>query len=357
MKSQTKQYLEIALLTASILVVIGTVTVFFQKLPIENTTLAMDWKTEWAAMRGGNLHYQPAEGVRFPPWSLLPLLPLGLLPMKTAWGILAGISICIVAASVPRIRPKQLYLMSVLLAVTSFASVRNIVDGNFEAVVVAGVALLIYAYQNENVGLLVLGLILATIKIQVVTLLLLILLVYTILTWQKRKWLRAGALAGAVIIPSLIWRGKDWYIAVFGANYAKYTNSIIDISLSAALTRLEFIPPGFIALALVIILTVTITVAWKTRHSLSPVKAGSFIAASLLLAPYAAGNSVLSLLVIGIIPLFQTRPWLGGSLLVLFNIPYFWTTEFLFNYQAYYWTCLVFIAWVILTWRSIRNAN
>ena len=357
MNSPAKQYLEIGLLAASFLLVVGGLTIFFQMLPIENTTLAMDWKTEWGAMRGGNLHYQPAEGVRFPPWSLLPFLPLGLLPMKTAWGILAGISIYLVAASVPRIQPTRVYLVSVLLAVTSFASIRNIVDGNFEAVVVAGVALLIYAYRNENIALLALGLIVATIKIQVVTLLILILLVYILFAWQKWKWLKAGVLTGAVILPSLIWRGKDWYIAVFGANYDKYTNSIIDISLSAALTRLEVIPPGFISLALILILAITIAVAWKTRPSLSHDKAGFFIAASLLLAPYAAGNSVLSLLVIGIIPLFQTRPWLVGSLLVFFNLPYFWTTEFLYNYQAYYWTSLVFITWVILTWRLTRNSN
>ncbi|MGD8732719.1 MAG: hypothetical protein PVH92_12635, partial [Anaerolineales bacterium] len=227
MKNQGVRRTELALLAASILLVVAVITLFFQQLPLQNTTLAMDWKTEWAAMRGGNLNYRPVDGVRFPPWSLLPLLPLGLLPMKIAWGILAGISVCIVAASVPRIPLKTLYLVSILFAVISFPSIRNIVDGNFEAIVVGGVALLLYAYKHENVLLLVLGFVFATIKIQVVSLLIAILAVYVILTWQKGKWLRAGILTAAIILPALLWRGRDWYIAVFGANYDKYTNSII----------------------------------------------------------------------------------------------------------------------------------
>jgi hypothetical protein len=258
-------------------------------------------------------------------------------------------------ASVPQVGSRPLYWLSVLFLLTSFPSIRTLADGNMEAIVIAGVALLIYGYRSENVGGFAFGLLLATIKVQGVSLLVLIISGYAILTWPRQKWLKAGIITGVVIAISLLWRGSDWFLSVFGPNYDKYTGSIIDISVSAALQRLGFVPSGMIIAAWISILTLTLAVAWKTKPSLSRVQAGTFIAASLLLAPYASGNSALVLLAIAIIPLFQINPWLGGGLILLFNIPYFWSTENLYAYQSYYWTSLVFIVWVILNWQSISR--
>jgi hypothetical protein len=81
------------------------------------------------------------------------------------------------------------------------------------------------------------------------------------------------------------------------------------------------------------------------------------IAGSLLIAPYAAGNSVLSVLAIGIIPLLQSNLLLGGILIVLVNLPYLWSLDMLYNYQAYYWTIVVFLIWAILVWRCLSAAS
>ena len=349
--------LDLAFLAISILAVLILFAIFFEKIPTQNNTLAMDWKTSWLSIRDGNLVYWPSDGLRFPPWSLVPLLPLGLLPMQTAWGILAGVGVVILVASVPRIESKAFYWLSIFLLVTSFPSIRNIVDGNMENLVVGGVLLILYGYSSKHLPALVVGILIATIKLQEVTLLLVVAAIYILITWKPRDWLKAGlGLSGAIAL-SLIWRGQSWIVALFGLNYQKYTNSIIDISVSAALRRLGFIPPFVITLFWMAILGITLFVAWKSRTTLSREKAGMLIAGSLLIAPYAAGNSVLSVLAIGIIPLLQANRLLGGVLIVLVNLPYLWSSDMLYNFQAYYWTVVTFITWVFLAWRCLSAAS
>ena len=351
------KFLDWAFLAISFLTVLILFAVFFEQIPTQNNTLAMDWKTSWASIRGGDLQYWPIDGIRFPPWSLVPLLPLGLLPMQTAWGILAGVGVFILVASVPRIGSKPVYWLSILLLVISFPSIRNIADGNMENLVVGGVLLILYGYSSKHLYAVVIGLLLATIKLQEVTLLLVVVALYVFMTWTPRNWLKMGLGLTAAIALSLMWRGQSWFVALFGLNYLKYTNSIIDISVSAALGRLGFIPSFVITLFWIAILGITLFVAWKSRTTLSREKAGMLIAGSLLIAPYAAGNSVLSVLAIGMIPLFQSNLLLGGILIALVNLPFLWSTDVLYNFQAYYWTAVVLLVWAVLAWRCLSAAS
>jgi hypothetical protein len=220
-----------------------------------------------------------------------------------------------------------------------------------ENLVVGGVLLLLFGYSSKNIYAIVAGVLLATIKMQEVTLLLLVLTYYILLTWSPRDWLRAGLPMSGILALSLLWRGRTWFTSLFGANYQKYTNSIIDMSASAALTRLGFLPPYIISAILVTVLGITLTIAWKSGPAMSREKAGMLLAGSLLIAPYAAGNSVLSVVAIGVIPLFKSNQLLGGILLAIINFPYIWSTEMLFYFQAYYWTLVVFLIWFILAWR------
>ncbi len=349
--------MDLAFLAISFITVLILFAVFFEQIPTQNNTLAMDWKTTWLSIRGGDLQYWPIDGLRFPPWSLVPLLPLGFLPMQTAWGILAGVGVLILVASVPRIGSKTVYWLSILLLVVSFPAIRNIADGNMENLVVGGVLLILYGYSSKNLYALVIGILLATIKLQEVTLLLVVVALHVFLTWTPRKWLKMGLWLTGAIALSLIWRGQSWFVALFGLNYQKYTNSIIDISISAALRRLGFIPSFVITLFWIAILGTTLFVAWKSRATLSREKAGMLIAGSLLIAPYAAGNSVLSVLAIGMIPLFQSNRLLGGILIALVNLPFLWSTDVLYSFQAYYWTGFVFLTWAVLTWRCLSAAS
>ena len=347
------KFLGLSFLAFSCLAVLILFAVFFEQIPTQNNTLAMDWKTYWRSIRGGDLQYWSADGLRFPPWSLIPLLPLGLLPMQASWGILAGVGVLILVASVPRIKPKPYYWLSILLLVISFPSIRNIVDGNMENLVVGGVLLILYGYSSKHLSAVVIGILIATIKLQEVTLLLAVLALYVLLTWTPRNWLKLGLGLTGPIALSLLWRGQSWLVALFGFNYQKYTNSIIDISGSAALRRFGFIPSFVITLFWIAILGITLFVAWKSRTTFSREKAGMLIAGSLLVAPYAAGNSVLSVLAIGMIPLLQSNLLLGGFLLVLVNLPYLWSSDMLYNFQAYYLTIVVFLTWAILARRCL----
>ena len=349
--------MDLALIAVSFITVLILFAVFFEQIPTQNNTLAMDWKTSWLSIRGGDLQYWPIDGLRFPPWSLVPLLPLGLLPMQTAWGILAGVGVFILVASVPRTGSKPVYWLSILLLVISFPSIRNIADGNMENLVVGGVLLILYGYSSKNLYAMVIGILLATIKLQEITLLLVVVALYVLLTWTPRNWLKMGSWLTGAIALSLIWRGQSWFVALFGLNYQKYTDSIIDISISAALRRLGLIPSFVITLFWIAILGTTLFVAWKSRATLSREKAGMLIAGSLLIAPYAAGNSVLSVLAIGMIPLFQANLLLGGILIALINLPFLWSTDVLYNFQAYYWTGVVFLVWAVLAWRCLSAAS
>ena len=349
--------MDLAFLAISLITVLILFAVFFEQIPTQNNTLAMDWKTSWLSIRGGDLQYWPVDGLRFPPWSLVPLLPLGLLPMQTAWGILAGVGVFILVASVPRTGSKPVYWISIFLLVISFPSIRNIADGNMENLVVGGVLLILYGYSSKHLYAIVIGILLATIKLQEITLLLVVVAIYVLLTWTPRNWLKMGSWLTGAIVLSLIWRGQSWFVALFGLNYQKYTDSIIDISISAALRRLGFIPSFVITLFWIAVLGITLFVAWKSRATLSREKAGMLIAGSLLIAPYAAGNSVLSVLAIGMIPLFQANLLLGGILIALINLPFLWSTDVLYNFQAYYWTGVVFLVWAVLAWRCLSAAS
>jgi hypothetical protein len=105
-----------------------------------------------------------------------------------------------------------------------------------------------------------------------------------------------------------------------------------------------------------ITLLVTTILAWKTRRSLSREKAAWLAAASLLLAPYAAGNSYLTVYAVGVIPLLQSWRLPGAVLILLTNLPYLVVNSFEIQYywSANYWCFLLFSAWGVLVFRTAR---
>jgi hypothetical protein len=347
------KFLDAVILAVSLLSVVLFFALIFEKIPTQNNTLAIDWKNFWPSIHGGNLVYLPLDGLRFPPWSLVPLLPLGFLPMQISWGILAGVGVFLLVISVPRNGSKVVYWMTIILLVISFPSIRNIADGNMENLVIGGVLLILFGYASKHRYALVLGILIATIKIQEVTLLLAVVALYVILTWPPRIWLKMGLCLVGAIALSLVWRGQSWFVALFGPNYHKFTSSIIDISVSASLKRLGFVPSILITIIWIAILGITIFVAWKSRTTLPRDKAGMLIACSLLLAPYTGSLSILTLMAIGIIPLFQSNRLMGGILIVLVNLPFLWSSGMLYNFQSYYWTVIVVLTWVILLWKCL----
>jgi hypothetical protein len=316
---------------------------FFERIPIEGTSLAIDWKQLWEGVRGGVPHY--GTGLRSPVWSILPVLPLGLLSLRTSWGLMVLLTLIVTILSVPRTGDRRLWLASVLLLVVSYPSLRHLVDGNLEGLVIAGVVAALLGYHRQSPWIFTLGVFMASAKVQETWLFLLLLAIYTLRYWPRRKiWITAGIML-AFIFPSMLWKGREWLDTIFTS---PYPGSIIDINLRAAVQRLGL--PDWLGLALWgLVLAVTLYFSFTPGPDFSRFKAGLLVSASLLLAPYAAGNSFLAVLAIGIIPLFQRYRWPGLALILLADLPILASSELLW-WQAYYWTFLLLLSWGAFLW-------
>jgi hypothetical protein len=170
--------------------------------------------------------------------------------------------------------------------------------------------------------------------------------IYMLRTWSPRRWIASGLMTALVVLPFMLWFGKDWLYALTSM---PQRGSIMDTSLLAAMNRLGLPVWGFITLWLGVFVS-TAYVALKSCCLISREKAGLLISASLLLAPYSAGNNYLAVLAIGIIPLFQSRPVLGAVIIALADLPFLLlgSRDIMYRWGAYYWTTLLLLTWVIL---------
>jgi hypothetical protein len=244
--------------------------------------------------------------------------------------------------------------MGIVLLTVSFPTLRVLVDGNFEGWIIAGVLLLVHGYKRRKPVILAVGVLIATIKPQAVFLLLLVLALSVLQTWPVRLWLKSLVVLLIVIIPCLIWRGEAWLVAMFGENFSNYTSSLIDITLMAALQRAGITTVLIRGGLWLLLLGITLYITLTGRRELSREKAGLLITASLLTAPYAAGNSLLVPLAIGIIPLFMKRPALGGLFIVLFNLPLVFYQMDSVSWLAYYSTFSLLLLWGVLLWQEYQ---
>jgi hypothetical protein len=323
---------------------------FFEMLPTEGTSFALD--NLMADLAGWDIRYHLNRGFRNPPWSLLVLIPVGsLLSPRASWGILVFLTVVVLVWSVPRTNPRWLFWLCVLLLVTSHPALRNAADSNYEGLVIGGLLLLVGGYTRANPVLLAAGALQATMKPQSTVLLIPVLGVYLLQSWQPRRWLIFGGLVLAVVIPTLLWRGADWLATMRGT----YTfGDAFDISLRASLHRLGVVSPSLALLLTAAIGLATLAAAWFGNRTLSREKVGLLVAGSMLIAPYAAGNSLLTLLAIGIIPLMIERKLLGWLLFIQINLEYLWIAVFPVDfrqvYQGYWSTLVLLLAWGVLLW-------
>ncbi len=325
---------------------------FFQQIPTDGNTLAMDWKGPiWTGLRDG-LPYEELGVLVNPPWSVLVLLPLGQMPMQAAWGILTLISLLILIISVPRTQSRFIYWASAILLAMSFPSIRNLVDGNLEALMVLGIVLVVHGYRHDKAWALAIGGLFTTTKPQTTLLLVVALGLYLLQSKPPRLWLTALAIALVVIVPTMIWRGPQWLNLMFAI---QEQGSIMDISLLAALRRTAMFDPAINWLIWGSVLVITSVVTWTSQRTFTREKAGYLIAASLLLAPYAA--STLTLLAVGVIPLFQKRRWLGGFLIAFAYGQFFLNRPAYIPVFAYYSTAFLLLSWGALLWHVWQTEN
>lgn len=340
-----------ALLVAGLCALVAAMfAVFFGRLPIAGTSLALDWRGFYHGIEGGRLIYHPT--LHNPPWSLIVLLPLGWLSFQASWGILTFLTLGILVASVPPAR-LGIWAASVLAVTASFPAIRHFADGNLEGEVIAGCLLLLAAHRSRNGWLWIAGLLLATAKVQEVWLFLLLLGATVVRHGLMRRFLYPTLAAAIVAIGSVWLFGREWFSIMWNI---PFKNTVVNMSLPATLTRLE-VSPVWIGLAWISVATVTIWLSGRLPSArkmatISRPKAGLWIAASTLLAPYVAANSYLTLLAIGIIPLFQERPMVGLALLAAVNLPYL---ALLLGKPTWlyseYWTLVAALSWLALAWQ------
>jgi len=331
--------LEYAIAFGLLLVALVAVVMVFERLPIEKTSLALDWKGLWQAFQQWPPLFGNETGLRLTPWNALLIAPLGLLSLRASWGLLSFFTLIILVASVPQTSARWLHWLGITLLCSSYLTLRLLADGNLEALVILGTLMIVAGYRRHNIWILAGGMLLATSKVQETWLLMLALAFYVLKSWPKREWIKLGLVLAVVIFPSLIWLGRDWLL---GATTIQERGSIMDSSLWAAAGRLNL--PLWLAVSLWVAVILAIAwVVWKLPPDLSREKAGMLIAVSLLLAPYAAGNSVLTVLAVAVIPIFLSSSAVGLGLILLVDALYFIPREILFSWSAYYWTAYLAI--------------
>jgi hypothetical protein len=303
-----------------IILIIGTIVCLgvlfasgFDQMPLEQAGIATDWTTRiYKGLEGGVLEYVPIRGPHHPPWSMLPVIPLGLLGASASWGVLVYTYLLVLTFSVPYKRPIWRSVLALALLLSAHVTLRTALDGNLEILSLAGVLLLVIGYNNVNGWILAIGVLLGSAKPQVGALLIIVVAFYVLRVWPRSEWLKAAALVLPIVALTALWRGREWFEIGFSTGHLGWIGSgVLGQTLS----------PIGAAAVIVLVIVALLYVLFKTGTTLSREKAAFIIATTLIIAPYGSIVSLLSLIAVGIIPLFLRRFWLGLLLILLMNVP------------------------------------
>lgn len=325
---------------ACLTITIGLFVTVFERFPITNSGIAIDWKGLYRSVQDGQIRYDQGMGLRMPPWNAVLLLPFGFFSMQTGWGLAALTTILLLIASVPRLADKRLYWASVLLLILSTLTLRQIVDGNYEAMILTGVVLIVSGYARSSPLIVAVGILMTLGKPQ--TVLLPVLGMSVLKTWDRKKIDLLAGLLALVIVPSMLWKGQDWLNNMAST---PQRGSIMDVGLLAALNRSGAFADIIILLILILLAALSLYSAWRSRWSFSQEKAAMLVCASLLISPYAAGGSVLTVMAVGVIPLFQKRPLIGGALILLLDATLLFNRPQFVPFVGYMWTGILLVLW------------
>jgi lipid-A-disaccharide synthase-like uncharacterized protein len=350
LQTEQQKWLEIALIIVVVIALGALFAWMFGQLPTERAGIAYDWTFRiYEALEGGKLQYQPIVGPHHPPWSMLPLIPLGLLSPSASWGVLVYAYLLVLTISVPYKRPIWRSVLALILMLVSSVAVRAMLDGNLEILSLTGSLVLILGYNTRRPLVVAIGVLLASAKPQVGTSLIVVVGIYMLLTWPRAAWLKAAAVVLPIVVVTFLWRGRDWLEVGLATGHSGWVGSSI---LTHSL-------PPILAWALIgAVGVITLFILAKSDYTLSREKAGMIIAANLFIAPFGSVNSLLPVLAVGIIPLFIRRPWLGLPVIALLIFPNVLRLGWALSNQAIpadvpdeFWNIPVFVAWAILAWQ------
>ncbi len=337
--------------------VLGAFRLTLPRLLGVNPAFALDWRTIWQALRSQPVAFGTQDpstigGFFTPPWGVLLLRPLALLPMVDGWALTATVTLLALVLYTYLFFPNtpQGFVLLVLLA---HPTLRVLADGNLEGFVLLGLTLLLYGFHQERFWMGLLGLWLALVKPQLSWLVLLV-WIWRFFALRPRWTARVLAgMSGVVIVSLLLW-GKPWLQALFPQSLWTLTTvmgrgSLIDISLPGTLQRLG-VPWGIrIALWLLVLALTAFYLRLLLPQPPSPRwPLGSLPAsAALLLSPYVSGNGIFMMLPFGVLPLWHHRPSWGWLGLLLLYLPYAMPAEVRFQWGSLYAFLLVLGFWFL----------
>jgi hypothetical protein len=244
-----------------------------------------------------------------------------------------------------------MFWLQAILLITAFPTLRIIADAQLDVLVIAGLLLVHYAYKRQSPLLLAIAVLLATAKPQSVQITMIVLGLYILQTWPVRKWLTFGAITLAVVGRTMLWKGREWLIAIGNFQFA---NSLIDISLSGALDRIGA-PIGVLIVLWLLVFAFCVWLMWRGNRELSREKLALLTVTSMLLAAYQGGNGILVPLAIGIMPMLPKRPVFVGAIMILLNVGYVTNRPQFIEILSYYTTGILILMWLGLACHVYRE--
>ncbi|MDA1329497.1 MAG: hypothetical protein O3B43_00285 [Chloroflexi bacterium] len=324
----------------------------FAHLPLENSGVAIDWKQIWGATHGLQANYITTE-LRTPPWAVPLLWPLTIFTLGTSLGLAAFATVSVLVHSIPKTRNKPLWFFAILSTVIAYPTLRQLIDGNVEALVIGGALLVLWATEKRHPLGLAIGALTVAAKIQASLLLLIVLGYWLLVHWPRRDLVQAFSWSALLVAAPLAWKGAEWWNAMTSF---PWTGTAIDSSLLATLSRLGVSATS----SLLLWISLAGLTAWflfSRPIKLGRIQFGWLVSASLLLGPYAASNSVLTPYALGVIPMLLEKPTWGFALVAAYNLPYLFLAhpDIRFAWESSYWTLVLLITWAVLAFSLLAH--
>lgn len=353
-ESKLEEYFSHPLARVMLIAVIGIITFIPFVLAIDyvdiyHEAMAFDWRNSFHGAIWLEDFGWTSRAFRTPPWAVWYFLPFTALSYEMGWAVMMYLTALVLVRSVPY-PSRRFWVAGNFLLLTAHPTLRNFADVNLEAFVIAGLLLCLYAFNDKKVYWLSAGILLAAIKPQSIFLVFAVMGLYMLRSYPWKETAKVVAICGGVFVVTMLMWGQAWVGSI--------TTVPPGISITAGLAELNF-PPITIASIQIIIIAISVFVAWRGKAELDRTKIGLLVSASVFAAPYANGPSVVPVLAFGGIAILMKRPWLGIFVFALYNLPFleaFGVEEFIVS-DAIYFMIIQFITWVILLFDVYQEAE
>ncbi len=351
---QARTALKLTLLAILSLVLVALLIIAAGQLEVSDSRLAFDWKIIHAGLNDTDNHW--SGGLFNPPWVVLALLPFGSLPVTLGWLIVMLFSLAVIVIGVQPKRSGWKFAAAAILVVAAFPTMRSLVDGNIDALAIAGVLLLMAGSKRRSGSMLAVGALAAAAKPQATWM---VIILIGIQLFRERAWRTLAVsvtLISIVVALTMLWGGADWL------------GSVGRVGSGIALRGLLMSATESPVISLVVIALVALATLWgavRSGASGGNINYGLLVAGSLLTAPYGNALSLTGVILLGVVPLVFARPLLGVPVYLLFITPYFGLGDVIGLDQLVYryLSLALLVAWaallahVLLTTRMARGTS